>query len=59
MPIRERKCTNCEYEFDSLEKQNENKDIKCPQCGCETMLLFPSRGSFILKCKGFYSTDNK
>ena len=59
MPIYEYECKKCNHIFEQLRKITDpSKTAACPCCGLKSKRKISPAG-FILKGKGFYSTDYK
>ena len=54
MPIYEYVCNDCGYEFDKIQKMNDEPLKKCPQCEKEKLQKKVSAGGFILKGYGWH-----
>ncbi len=52
MPIFEFRCAKCDYEFERIQKRDENPP-PCPKCGFGSYKKI-SAGKFRLKGDGFY-----
>lgn len=64
MPIYEYKCLQCGYQFEHLQKINEEDLSICPKCKAPNLTRLISNSSFQLKGSGWYATgyqnkDNK
>ncbi len=59
MPIYEYKCSNCDYKFEQLHKNHNEKMDICPKCQMKTLIKLISITSFKLKGSGWYITDFK
>ncbi len=59
MPIYEYQCTNCEHEFDELQKMDDAPLTDCPECATAALVKLVSAPSFRLKGSGWYETDFK
>lgn len=59
MPIYEYQCTECEHEFETIQKISEDPLTTCPKCGKETLRKKISAAGFRLKGGGWYETDFK
>jgi putative FmdB family regulatory protein len=59
MPIYGYACSNCDYEFDVLQKISAPKLVDCPECGEATLKKQLSAPKFRLKGQGWYETDFK
>lgn len=59
MPIYGYACSNCDYEFDVLQKISDPKLVDCPECGEATLKKQLSAPKFRLKGQGWYETDFK
>ncbi|MBI5409779.1 MAG: zinc ribbon domain-containing protein [Nitrospirae bacterium] len=56
MPIYEYRCTNCDEEFEVMQKINDAPLTECKECGGELKKLITNT-SFVLKGSGWYVTD--
>ena len=56
MPIYEYKCTECEFQFERIQKFTDLPIKLCPQCSGDVEKLL-SLSSFHLKGNGWYKTD--
>ena len=59
MPIYEYNCTNCNHQFDLLEKLSDEPAKECPHCHENTAVRLVSAAAFQLKGSGWYATDFK
>ena len=59
MPIYEYQCSNCQHQFDVLQKINDEHVKTCPNCSKGTAVRLVSAASFQLKGTGWYATDFK
>lgn len=59
MPIYEYNCTNCNHQFDLLEKISDAPAKECPHCHKDTAVRLVSAAAFQLKGSGWYATDFK
>ncbi len=60
MPTYEYKCDNCGHQFEIFQSMKDDKLIKCPNCGKNTLKrLIGKGGGLIFKGSGFYLTDYK
>ncbi|MBN9230283.1 MAG: FmdB family transcriptional regulator [Legionella sp. 40-6] len=59
MPIYEYQCTNCNQNFDLLQKISDEPIKECPQCHQQSMQKLVSAAGFQLKGTGWYATDFK
>lgn len=60
MPTYDYKCDNCRHEFEIYQSMKDDKLIKCPSCGENTLKRLIGTGSgLIFKGSGFYLTDYK
>lgn len=59
MPIYEYQCSNCEHEFDELQKIDDAPLKVCPECKKRKLVKLVSAPSFRLKGSGWYETDFK
>ena len=59
MPIYEYQCTDCEHEFETIQKISEDPLVTCPNCGKDTLQKKISAAGFRLKGGGWYETDFK
>jgi|TARA_B110000438_G_scaffold35649_1_gene35382 putative FmdB family regulatory protein len=59
MPIYEYECTNCDHNFDELQKMSDEYLVDCPSCNEPKLSRLLSAPSFRLKGGGWYETDFK
>ena len=59
MPIYEYQCSDCEHQFDKLQKMSDDPLLVCPSCEKETLKKVVSSSGFRLKGTGWYETDFK
>ena len=59
MPIYEYKCSNCEHQFEVIQRFSDNPVESCPACNRKTVKKLVSAPSFRLKGGGWYETDFK
>lgn len=59
MPIYEYQCTDCEHEFETIQKISEDPLLTCPSCSKDTLRKKISAAGFRLKGGGWYETDFK
>ena len=59
MPIYEYQCTDCEHEFETIQKISEDRLTTCPNCSKESLVKKISAAGFRLKGGGWYETDFK
>ena len=59
MPIYEYKCSNCEHQFEIIQRFSDNPVETCPACNRKTVKKLVSAPSFRLKGGGWYETDLK
>ncbi len=59
MPIYEYQCTDCEHEFETIQKISEDVLTTCPNCSKESLVKKISAAGFRLKGGGWYETDFK
>jgi predicted nucleic acid-binding Zn ribbon protein len=52
------KKSNCKFS-ETLQKLNDEKLTKCPECGKSIKFVMGNTASPIFNCTGFYSTDYK
>ena len=57
MPTYEYRCNSCGYDFEAVQKFEDEPLTVCPKCGSELRKVFNSVG-IVFKGSGFYSTDN-
>lgn len=58
MPIYERKCDKCNFEFEAFVSLREKEKIKCPECKGKTSQVF-STFMDVWKTDGSYKGDTK
>ena len=59
MPIYDYKCSNCEHQFELIQKFSDQSAEICPQCNKKSQSKLVSAPSFRLKGGGWYETDFK
>ena len=59
MPTYEYKCKKCGNTFEKFQSITANPIEKCKKCDGEVYRLISKNVNFILKGKGYYSTDNR
>ncbi|MDA7796833.1 zinc ribbon domain-containing protein [Gammaproteobacteria bacterium] len=59
MPIYEYKCSNCEHQFELIQKFSDQPAEICPECSQKSIQKLVSAPSFRLKGGGWYETDFK
>ena len=59
MPIYEYKCSNCEHQFEIIQRFSDNPVESCPECSKKSVKKLVSAPSFRLKGAGWYETDFK
>ena len=59
MPIYDYKCSNCEHQFELIQKFSDQPAEICPQCSQKSVQKLVSAPSFRLKGGGWYETDFK
>ena len=59
MPIYEYQCTDCQHQFDLIQKMSDPVTKICPTCSKEAVVRLVSAAGFQLKGTGWYSTDFK
>jgi|TARA_B110000967_G_scaffold167055_1_gene175388 putative FmdB family regulatory protein len=59
MPIYEYKCSNCEHQFELIQKFSDQPAETCPECSAKSIQKLVSAPSFRLKGGGWYETDFK
>ena len=59
MPIYEYQCSDCQHQFDVLQKLNDEHIKTCPNCSKESAVRLVSAAAFQLKGTGWYETDFK
>jgi len=59
MPTYDYKCKKCGNIFEKFQSITENPIKKCISCDGEVYRLISKNANFILKGKGYYSTDNR
>lgn len=59
MPIYEYQCSDCEHEFETIQKISEDRLTTCPNCSKESLVKKISAAGFRLKGGGWYETDFK
>jgi len=57
MPTYEYRCHNCGYDFEAVQRFEDQPLTVCPKCGQALRKVFNSVG-IVFKGSGFYSTDN-
>lgn len=56
MPTYEYKCSACAHAWEEVQKINDKKIEKCPECEEKTAQRLISGGSFILKGTGWFKS---
>lgn len=59
MPIYEYQCSNCQHQFDVMQKMGDDSITLCPNCSKNTAIRLVSAAGFQLKGTGWYATDFK
>jgi putative FmdB family regulatory protein len=59
MPIYDYKCSNCEHQFELIQKFSDQPAKVCPECSKKSIQKLVSAPSFRLKGGGWYETDFK
>ena len=59
MPIYEYQCTQCQHQFDVIQKMNDEPIKLCPNCSQQSVVRLVSAAGFQLKGTGWYATDFK
>ena len=59
MPIYDYKCSNCEHQFELIQKFSDQPAEVCLECGKKSIQKLVSAPSFRLKGGGWYETDFK
>jgi len=59
MPIYDYKCSECDHQFEVIQKFSDEPLKKCPECNLNTVSKMVSAPSFRLKGAGWYETDFK
>jgi len=59
MPIYDYKCSNCEHQFELIQKFSDQPAEVCPECSKKSIQKLVSAPSFRLKGGGWYETDFK
>ena len=59
MPLYEYCCSVCEYQFETLQKINDEPLTECPACDESALQKLVSAAGFRLKGEGWYETDFK
>ena len=61
MPLYEYECQDedCKHRWETLQKNSEEPNPPCPECGGEAKRLMPRNTGLIFKGDGFYATDYK
>lgn len=59
MPIYDYKCSECDHQFEVIQKFSDEPLKKCPECYLNTVSKMVSAPSFRLKGAGWYETDFK
>lgn len=57
MPTYEYKCSNCNHEFEEIQKVDDPTLSSCPECQKTTLERVIAARPIIFKSKGFYKTD--
>lgn len=58
MPTYQYRCTECDYDFEAVQKFSDAALTQCPQCQGDLRKVF-SPAAVVFKGSGFYATDNK
>jgi len=56
MPIYEYHCTECNHDFDKLQRFSDEPLIECPECKKQALIKLVSASNFHLKGDGWYKT---
>lgn len=59
MPIYEYACSDCQHQFEQMQKMSESPLTQCPNCKRATLQKIISATGFRLSGKGWYETDYK
>jgi len=59
MPIYQYKCSDCDHQFDALQKMSDAKLIDCPECHLPSLRKQLTAAAFKLNGTGWYETDFK
>ena len=59
MPIYEYLCSNCEHEFEAIQKMSDEALTDCPRCHQPQLRKLISAAGFRLKGSGWYESDFK
>lgn len=59
MPIYEYQCSDCQHEFEALQKMSDDPLTQCPQCKQHSLVKKISAAAFRLSGSGWYETDFK
>ncbi len=59
MPIYEYQCTQCQHEFEALQKMSDAPLTDCPACKHASLVKKVSAPAFRLAGSGWYETDFK
>ena len=59
MPIYQYKCSDCDHQFDALQKMSDAKLVDCPECKKPTLRKQLTAAAFKLNGTGWYETDFK
>jgi len=59
MPIYEYRCSECEHQFDVLQKMSDEPLKDCPECMQPSLVKLISAPAFRLSGTGWYETDFK
>jgi len=59
MPTYEYRCKKCGNTFEKFQSITADPIEKCKSCDGEVYRLISKNGNFILKGRGYYSTDNR
>ena len=59
LPIYEYQCRSCGYDFETIQKINEDPLVDCPACEQPELKKLVSAVAFRLKGTGWYETDFK
>lgn len=59
MPIYEYQCSQCQHQFEALQKISDARLTECPECHQNSLQKLISAVGFQLKGGGWYETDFK
>lgn len=58
MPRYDYRCDTCHYQFEAIQKYDDEPLEVCPACGSPLKKLVPKDQTVVYKGSGVYSTDH-